>query len=73
MPGSLPVGLLAGGVKGTFDATSTCMGRVFAQFAIVITAGSIIGAILHRTGGTALITEEISSMVMTATIYFLLY
>lgn len=60
--GSLLVGLLAGEAKGTMDAISTGMGRVFAQFAIVITAGSIIGTILHRTGGTALIAEDIISL-----------
>ncbi|AFV24789.1 gluconate transporter [Methanolobus psychrophilus R15] len=49
--GSLLVGLLAGEAKGTMDAISTGMGTVFAQFAIVITAGSIIGTILQGQAG----------------------
>lgn len=56
---SMLVGLLAGQANETMEAISTGMARVFSQFAIVITAGSIIGIILHRTGGTALIAEDI--------------
>ena len=71
--GSLLAGLLAGEAKGTMDAISTGMGRVFVQFTIVITAGSTIGTMLHRTGGTALIEEDIISLVITVTMHFLLY
>jgi GntP family gluconate:H+ symporter len=60
--GSILVGILAGETEGTMEAITTGMGRVFAQFAIVITSGSIIGTILHRTGGTALIAEDIISL-----------
>lgn len=56
---SVLVGLLAGELEGTLEAISKGMGRVFSQFAIVITAGSIIGLILHRTGGTTLIADDI--------------
>lgn len=59
---SLLVSVLAGQMNETMDAISTGMGRVFSQFAIVITAGSIIGIILHRTGGTALIADDIIKM-----------
>lgn len=55
---SLLVGLLTGETRGAVDAISTGMGKVFTQFAIVITAGSIIGTILHRTGGTALMAKD---------------
>ena len=53
---SVLVGLLAGNPE---EAIAKGMGRVFGQFAIVITAGSIIGLILHRTGGTVLIADDI--------------
>ncbi|MBN2111002.1 MAG: GntP family permease [Methanosarcinaceae archaeon] len=57
--GSVFAGILAGEPEGTLEAISLGMGRVFGQFAIVITAGSIIGLILHRTGGTTLIADDI--------------
>ncbi|WP_406656697.1 GntP family permease [Methanolobus sp. ZRKC2] len=56
---SVFVGLLIGDLERTLVAISQGMGRVFGQFAIVITAGSIIGLILHRTGGTTLIADDI--------------
>jgi predicted D-glycerate permease (TC 2.A.8.1.6) len=56
---SVITGLLAGEAAGTIDAITTGMGKVFSNFAIIIAAGSIIGLILHRTGGAKLIASDI--------------
>ncbi len=56
---SVIAGLLAGEASDTIEAVTTGMGNVFSNFAIIIAAGSIIGIILHRTGGARLIAEDI--------------
>ncbi|WP_094228402.1 GntP family permease [Methanolobus psychrotolerans] len=56
---SVIAGLLAGEASTTIDAITSGMGRVFSNFAIIITAGSIIGLILHRTGGAKLIASDV--------------
>lgn len=56
---SVITGILAGEAAGTIEAITSGMGRVFSHFAIIIAAGSIIGIILHRTGGARLIASDI--------------
>lgn len=56
---SVITGIFAGEAAGTIEAITSGMGRVFSQFAIIIAAGSIIGIILHRTGGARLIATDI--------------
>ncbi|WP_319508310.1 GntP family permease [uncultured Methanolobus sp.] len=56
---SVITGVLAGEASGTIDAITSGMGKVFSNFAIIIAAGSIIGLILHRTGGARLIASDI--------------
>jgi len=57
--GSMLVGLLAGEAEGTMDAITAGMSSIFAEFAIVVTAGSIIGVILQRSGATSIIADDI--------------
>ncbi|SFM15541.1 GntP family permease [Methanolobus profundi] len=59
---SVITGVLAGEAAGTIDAITSGMGRVFSHFAIIIAAGSIIGLVLHRTGGARLIASDIISI-----------
>ena len=40
--GSILVGILAGEIDGTMEAITTGMSSIFAEYAIVVTAGSII-------------------------------
>lgn len=56
---SVITGIFAGEAAGTIEAITSGMGRVFSHFAIIIAAGSIIGIILHRTGGARLIATDI--------------
>ncbi|MEZ5335881.1 MAG: TRAP transporter large permease subunit [Methanolobus sp.] len=56
---SVITGILAGEATGTIEAITSGMGKVFSHFAIIIAAGSIIGLILHRTGGARLIASDI--------------
>lgn len=55
---SILTGVLAGEPLGAVEAVSTGMGRVFSHFAIIISCGSIIGLVLEKTGGTAVIAED---------------
>ncbi|WMW22345.1 GntP family permease [Methanolobus mangrovi] len=56
---SVITGVLAGEATGTIEAITSGMGKVFSNFAIIIAAGSIIGLILHRTGGARLIASDV--------------
>jgi GntP family gluconate:H+ symporter len=56
---SVVVGFLAGESAGTIEAIASGMGKVFSKFAIIIAAGSIIGLILHQTGGARLIASDV--------------
>ena len=56
---SVVTGILAGDATGTIEAIKSGMGKVFSNFAIIIAAGSIIGLILHRTGGARLIASDV--------------
>ncbi|MDI3540147.1 MAG: gluconate:H+ symporter, GntP family [Methanolobus sp.] len=60
--GSVLVGLLAGETEATIETITTGMSSIFSQYAIVVTSGSIIGVILHKTGATALIAEDITKL-----------
>ncbi|TQD26355.1 GntP family permease [Methanolobus vulcani] len=53
------IGILAGEASTTIETITSGMGKVFSHFAIIIAAGSIIGLILHRTGGAKLIASDI--------------
>jgi GntP family gluconate:H+ symporter len=59
---SIIVGILAQEPIAAIDSISTGMGKVFSHFAIVITAGSIIGTLLHRTGATSVIAEDVITL-----------
>jgi GntP family gluconate:H+ symporter len=52
-------GILAGEASTTIETITNGMGKVFSHFAIIIASGSIIGLILHRTGGAKLIASDI--------------
>ncbi|WP_340818906.1 TRAP transporter large permease subunit [Methanolobus sp. WCC4] len=56
---SVITGVLAGEASTTISTITTGMGKVFSNFAIIIAAGSIIGLILHRTGGARLIATDV--------------
>nr|WP_321496172.1 GntP family permease [uncultured Methanolobus sp.] len=56
---SVITGILAGEASTTIETITTGMAKVFSHFAIIIAAGSIIGLILHRTGGAKLIASDI--------------
>ncbi|MBP1908897.1 GntP family permease [Methanolobus bombayensis] len=56
---SVFTGVLAGEASATIETITTGMGKVFSHFAIIIASGSIIGLILHRTGGAKLIASDI--------------
>ncbi|MDD3043468.1 MAG: GntP family permease [Methanosarcinaceae archaeon] len=56
---SILTGILAGEPLGAVEAVSTGMGRVFSHFAIIISCGSIIGLVLEKTGGTAVIAADL--------------
>jgi GntP family gluconate:H+ symporter len=56
---SVITGILAGEASTTIETITTGMGKVFSHFAIIIASGSIIGLILHRTGGAKLIASDI--------------
>jgi GntP family gluconate:H+ symporter len=60
--GSVLVGLLAGETETTIETITAGMSSIFSQYAIVVTSGSIIGVILHKTGATALIAEDITKL-----------
>jgi len=60
--GSVLVGFLAGEIEATLDTITAGMSSIFAQYAIIVTSGSIIGVILHKTGATALIAEDITKI-----------
>ncbi|WP_406656696.1 GntP family permease [Methanolobus sp. ZRKC2] len=60
--GSVLVGFLAGEIDATLDTITAGMSSIFSQYAIVVTSGSIIGVILHKTGATALIAEDITKL-----------
>ncbi len=55
---SVITGLLAGEASSTIEVITSGMGKVFSSFAIIITSGSVIGLILHRTGGARLIAGD---------------
>ncbi len=57
--GSLLVGVLAGETEGTMEAITTGMSSIFAEYAIVVTGGSIIGVILQKSGATSIIADDI--------------
>ena len=56
---SLFVGIMAGRPEDALTTISSGMGNVFAQFAIIITAGSIIGLVLERTGRMDVIANDL--------------
>jgi GntP family gluconate:H+ symporter len=56
---SVITGILAGEASTTIETITSGMGKVFSHFAIIIASGSIIGLILHRTGGAKLIASDI--------------
>ncbi|WP_342305781.1 GntP family permease [Methanolobus sp. ZRKC5] len=56
---SVITGILAGEASTTIGVITSGMGKVFSNFAIIITAGSIIGLILHRTGGAKIIAADV--------------
>jgi GntP family gluconate:H+ symporter len=57
--GSMLVGILAGETEGTMEAITAGMSSIFAEYAIVVTGGSIIGVILQRSGATSIIADDI--------------
>lgn len=59
---SILVGILAQEPIAAIDSISSGMGKVFSHFAIVITAGSIIGTVLHRSGATSVIAEDVITL-----------
>ena len=56
---SLFIGVMAGEPFEALGSISTGMGKVFANLAIVIVSGSIIGKLLEETGATSVIAEDI--------------
>lgn len=56
---SFIVGALSTDPIQAIEFVSAGMGRVFSLFAVVITAGSIIGIILERTGATSIIADDL--------------
>ncbi|WP_321428954.1 GntP family permease [uncultured Methanolobus sp.] len=56
---SVITGILAGEASTIIETITSGMGKVFSHFAIIIASGSIIGLILHRTGGAKLIASDI--------------
>ncbi len=59
---SIFVGILAGEPIDAIASISSGMGKVFSHFAIVIAAGSIIGTVLHRSGATSVIAEDVITL-----------
>ncbi|MDW7731784.1 MAG: GntP family permease [Methanolobus sp.] len=60
--GSVLVGFLADEVGATLETIVTGMSTIFAQYAIIVTSGSIIGVILHKSGATALIADDVTRL-----------
>lgn len=60
--GSVLVGFLAGEVDATLDTITAGMSSIFSQYAIIVTSGSIIGVILHKSGATALIADDVTRL-----------
>jgi GntP family gluconate:H+ symporter len=56
---SILTGVLAGEPLSAVESVSTGLGQVFAHFAIIISCGSIIGLMLEKTGGMAVIAEDL--------------
>jgi GntP family gluconate:H+ symporter len=56
---SLLIGIMAGRPEEALNTMSFGMGKVFAQFAIIITAGSILGIVLEKTGGMDIIASDL--------------
>ena len=56
---SLLVGVLAGDPHTAVESISTGMGTVFANLAIIIVCGSIIGTIMEKNGAISVIAEDI--------------
>ncbi|MBN1134034.1 MAG: GntP family permease [Methanosarcinaceae archaeon] len=56
---SLFIGVIAGEPFKALESISTGMGKVFANLAIIIVSGSIIGKLLEETGATSIIAEDI--------------
>ncbi|WP_370576060.1 GntP family permease [Methanomethylovorans sp.] len=56
---SLCIGIMAGRPEEALSTISSGMGKVFAQFAIIITAGSILGLVLEKTGGMEIIASDL--------------
>lgn len=59
---SLLIGIMSGRPEETLNTISSGMGKVFAQFAIIITAGSILGIVLEKTGGMDIIASDFISL-----------
>lgn len=59
---SLCIGMMAGRPEEALSAISSGMGKVFAQFAIIITAGSILGRVLEKNGGMDVIASDLISL-----------
>ncbi|MDW7731912.1 MAG: GntP family permease [Methanolobus sp.] len=60
--GSVLVGFLAGEIDATLDTITAGMSSIFSQYAIIVTSGSIIGVILHKSGATALIADDVTRL-----------
>ncbi|MGD9779983.1 GntP family permease [Methanomethylovorans sp.] len=56
---SLCIGIMAGRPEEALSTISSGMGKVFSQFAIIITAGSILGIVLEKNGGMAIIASDL--------------
>ncbi|TGC10657.1 GntP family permease [Methanolobus halotolerans] len=60
--GSVLAGFLADEVGATLETIVTGMSSIFADYAIIVTSGSIIGVILHKSGATALIADDVTKL-----------
>jgi GntP family gluconate:H+ symporter len=56
---SLCIGIMAGRPEEALSTISSGMGKVFSQFAIIITAGSILGLVLEKTGRMEIIANDL--------------
>jgi GntP family gluconate:H+ symporter len=50
---------MAGRPEEALSTISSGMGKVFSQFAIIITAGSILGLVLEKTGRMEIIANDL--------------
>lgn len=59
---SLLIGIMAGRPEEALSTISSGMGKVFSQFAIIITAGSILGLVLEKTGRMEIIASDLINL-----------